>query len=319
MSRSLLVAQPLPRGRRVALLTNAGGLGILCADACAAAGLELPPLSDETRTALAELLPREASLANPIDMLGSAVGSTYEAVLPLRARRPGHRRCDRALRAAGRRRRRGGRRGGRPGRRARAEDATSRCSPRSSAPRAFPAACSDAGSGVATFEYPESAARALGHAADRADWLRRPAGGTPEPGRDRPRCRAGARRVGARVLERRLADRAAGARAARCVRHPARARADRDDRSRTRSPPPASSASRSSSRRRRRRAQDRERRDRARPRHRGRRHGRRRADRTAGARPADGPAAAPSCSPASSRIRSSARSSRSAPAASSPS
>src|SRR5205807_3302727 len=44
---ALLAAQPLPRGRRVAVLTNAGGLGILCADACEAAGLELPALSPE--------------------------------------------------------------------------------------------------------------------------------------------------------------------------------------------------------------------------------------------------------------------------------
>ena len=51
---SLLAAQPLPRGRRVALLTNAGGLGILCADACEAAGLELPTPTEATRRALAD-------------------------------------------------------------------------------------------------------------------------------------------------------------------------------------------------------------------------------------------------------------------------
>ena len=69
---ALLSTQPLPRGRRVAILTNAGGLGILCADACEAAGLELPPLGEETVRAIAALLPAEASLANPVDMLGSA-------------------------------------------------------------------------------------------------------------------------------------------------------------------------------------------------------------------------------------------------------
>src|SRR5262249_51693948 len=78
----LLSTQPLPRGPQVAVLTNAGGLGILCADACEAAGLELPALSPATREALTLKLPREASLANPIDMLGSATASTYEAVLP---------------------------------------------------------------------------------------------------------------------------------------------------------------------------------------------------------------------------------------------
>ena len=49
---TLLSSQPLPKGRRVAVLTNAGGLGILCADACDAAGLELPELAAETRQAL---------------------------------------------------------------------------------------------------------------------------------------------------------------------------------------------------------------------------------------------------------------------------
>jgi len=60
---TLLSSQPLPKGRRVGVLTNAGGLGILCADACDAAGLELPDLADETRQALAAVLPSEASLA----------------------------------------------------------------------------------------------------------------------------------------------------------------------------------------------------------------------------------------------------------------
>jgi acetate---CoA ligase (ADP-forming) len=78
----LLSTQPLPRGRRVAVLTNAGGLGILCADACEAAGLELPPLERRTQIELSGVLPREASVANPIDMLGSATARTYEDALP---------------------------------------------------------------------------------------------------------------------------------------------------------------------------------------------------------------------------------------------
>ncbi len=86
---TLLSTQPMPQGRRVALLTNAGGLGILCADACEAAGLELPPLGDDTIRALAPLLPEEASLANPVDMLGSASEASYEGVLPLLLADPG--------------------------------------------------------------------------------------------------------------------------------------------------------------------------------------------------------------------------------------
>ena len=79
----LLTALPAPAGNRVAVVTNAGGLGILCADACEAAGLVLPQLSDETRAALAAVAPAEASFANPVDLLGSANAAAYERVLPL--------------------------------------------------------------------------------------------------------------------------------------------------------------------------------------------------------------------------------------------
>ncbi len=63
-------------------MTNAGGLGILCADACDAAGLELVALSEETRKQLAAVVPPEASLANPVDLLGSATAETYARALP---------------------------------------------------------------------------------------------------------------------------------------------------------------------------------------------------------------------------------------------
>ena len=81
---TLLSSQPEPEGRRVAVLTNAGGLGILCADACDASGLELPELSEETREILAALLSTEASFTNPVDMLGGATPQTYaDALRPL--------------------------------------------------------------------------------------------------------------------------------------------------------------------------------------------------------------------------------------------
>src|SRR3990172_6707639 len=64
------------------MLTNAGGLGILCADACEAVGLALPALSDETVAALRRVLPVEASVANPVDMLGGATAETYAEMLP---------------------------------------------------------------------------------------------------------------------------------------------------------------------------------------------------------------------------------------------
>lgn len=74
---ALLSSQPLPAGPRVGILTNAGGPGIMCADACEAAGLEVPELPAEVREALAEHLPAEASLANPVDMIATATAEQY--------------------------------------------------------------------------------------------------------------------------------------------------------------------------------------------------------------------------------------------------
>lgn len=67
-----LCSQPLPKGRRVAVLTNAGGLGILCADACEANGLIVQELDDETKRRLRNFLPSTAAVANPVDMIASA-------------------------------------------------------------------------------------------------------------------------------------------------------------------------------------------------------------------------------------------------------
>jgi acetyl coenzyme A synthetase (ADP forming)-like protein len=72
-----LGSQPLPPGRRVAIVTNAGGPAILCADACEAAGLSVPELSEKTRTQLAAFLPRTASLGNPVDMIASATPEDF--------------------------------------------------------------------------------------------------------------------------------------------------------------------------------------------------------------------------------------------------
>jgi acetyl coenzyme A synthetase (ADP forming)-like protein len=69
--------QPLPKGKRVAILTNAGGLGILCADACEANGLTVQELSAETRKQLQQFLPATASLANPVDMIASATADHF--------------------------------------------------------------------------------------------------------------------------------------------------------------------------------------------------------------------------------------------------
>ena len=172
----LLSSQALPRGRRVGVLTNAGGLGILCADACEASGLELPELGDATVAALKDVLPGDGSVANPVDMLGSATGPTYEQAIPPLLADP---RLDALIVlfvppvVAG------------------APEVAAAIS------RAVEAAQSDKPvlavvmsaegtpvelleSGVASFAYPESAARALGIAAERAEWLRRPAGSVPD-------------------------------------------------------------------------------------------------------------------------------------------
>ena len=78
---ALLANQPLPRGRRAAVLTNAGGPGILAADTCEANGLELPALSDHSVAELRTVLPSTASLKNPVDMIASATPSHYENAL----------------------------------------------------------------------------------------------------------------------------------------------------------------------------------------------------------------------------------------------
>jgi acetyl coenzyme A synthetase (ADP forming)-like protein len=78
---SLLSTQPLPRGGRVGILTNAGGPGIMCADACEAAGLEVPELAPEVRERLRAFLPSEAGLGNPVDMIATAGAVDFERAI----------------------------------------------------------------------------------------------------------------------------------------------------------------------------------------------------------------------------------------------
>jgi len=73
----LMGAQPLPSGNRVAIVTNAGGPAILCADACEAAGLTVPPLPAALRERLAAFMPAAGSTANPVDMIASATAADY--------------------------------------------------------------------------------------------------------------------------------------------------------------------------------------------------------------------------------------------------
>jgi acetate---CoA ligase (ADP-forming) len=186
---TLFSRQPLPAGNRVAVLTNAGGLGILCADACESGGLELPALAEETAAALRAALPAEASVANPVDMLGSATAPIYETALPLVLADPN---VDAVIAlfvppvVAG------------------AQDVADAIG-RAATGAQKPVLASVIAEGrvetatdLALFPYPESAARALGLAAGRSEWLRRPAGSVPEVDRiDSSR----ARRVVAERLE----------------------------------------------------------------------------------------------------------------------
>ena len=80
---ALLAHQPIPKGRRVAILTNAGGPGILAADVCAAHGLDLSPLLPETVAQFKAFLPSAASVGNPVDMLASAGPEEYKKSLGL--------------------------------------------------------------------------------------------------------------------------------------------------------------------------------------------------------------------------------------------
>lgn len=74
---------PLPEGPRVAILTNAGGPGILIADACEGSGLEVHGLSTQTQEELRDGLPEEASVANPVDMIASASADEFRRALTI--------------------------------------------------------------------------------------------------------------------------------------------------------------------------------------------------------------------------------------------
>lgn len=75
--------QPVPRGDRVAIITNAGGPGILTADACESLGLEIAPLTEETRARLRAEVPEEASVQNPVDLIASADAAIYSVALDI--------------------------------------------------------------------------------------------------------------------------------------------------------------------------------------------------------------------------------------------
>ncbi|MCK5689868.1 acetate--CoA ligase family protein [Myxococcota bacterium] len=77
----LLSTQPVPKGKKIGILTNAGGPAIMASDACEYRGLQIPGLAPEVEAKLREILPAEAAFQNPVDMIAGANAESYEACL----------------------------------------------------------------------------------------------------------------------------------------------------------------------------------------------------------------------------------------------
>ena len=83
-----LAYQPMPKGRRVGVLTNAGGIGIMATDSCITNGLEMASLTDSTKSAMKSHLPATAALHNPVDVIGDADEKRYRAALEFLVKDP---------------------------------------------------------------------------------------------------------------------------------------------------------------------------------------------------------------------------------------
>jgi acetyl coenzyme A synthetase (ADP forming)-like protein len=86
---TLLANQPVPKGRRVAIVTNGGGPGILAADACESYGLTLPAFSAEAISKLKAAIKRDIAINNPLDVTAGARGDEFVGVLKVLAKDPG--------------------------------------------------------------------------------------------------------------------------------------------------------------------------------------------------------------------------------------
>ena len=177
---ALLAAQPLPAGERVAIVTNAGGAGVLAADACGDHGLRVPVLSAATRRRLAGLLPPGAAVTNPVDTTAPVGRDAFRACLEAVAADDG---IDAVLTVTV------------PT--AIADLTQAVCSSRVAKPLAaaaldqretvrllhsdnYHAGQRAVPSAVPVYAFPEGAARALGHAARYQAWRGRPHGRVPE-------------------------------------------------------------------------------------------------------------------------------------------
>lgn len=175
---ALLHAQPLPGGPRVAIVTNAGGAGVLAADACAEIGLELPAPGTELIDALLDVLPPGAAAGNPVDATAAVteeqltdcvdrimgygdVDAVLVALVPTAVAAATGDDLVRALTSA-------------PGRRTKPIVAVR-------LEQALPVELLPAAEDttIPAYAEPQAAARALAHAARRAAWLARPVGTVP--------------------------------------------------------------------------------------------------------------------------------------------
>jgi acyl-CoA synthetase (NDP forming)/GNAT superfamily N-acetyltransferase len=173
-SAALLASQPVPAGRRVAVVSNARGAGVLAADACGDAGLQVADLAEETQRALRALLPPSAAVAGPVDTTAVIAPGLFRRCLELSGADPG---VDAILALT-------------------VKTATSDlvpevCAARLEVPivlaaldgveavRLLPGPREDCRA-IPAYAYPESAARALGHAVRYGMWRARPPGRVPD-------------------------------------------------------------------------------------------------------------------------------------------
>ena len=86
---AVMSEQPLPTGSGVAIIANARGPLVVCADACTDSGLNVATLSEETQRALSERLPATSVVAGPVQLVASESPETFAAVAELVAADPG--------------------------------------------------------------------------------------------------------------------------------------------------------------------------------------------------------------------------------------
>ena len=177
---ALLAAQPVPAGIRVAVVSNARGAGVLAADACGDVGLQVASLAPDTQQALRDLLPATATVAGPVDATAAVTPGAFRRCLELVGADPG---VDAVLALT-------------------ATNATGDLVAEVQAARLpvpvaaavmdqlevvrlLPGAGEDSPD-VPAYAYPESASRALGHAARYGAWRAAPHGQVPGLGGLRP-------------------------------------------------------------------------------------------------------------------------------------